>query len=423
MVKFFKIIEKIVYGIAALAIVAALAMMIIGAFVNLDKVEKELLSYMPYFYICATIVLLYKIVVLVFTSFYQIKIEKRKDYLDVILALQRAEEASTKQEDMLEQELTPFIENVKRLPEGNTDAVIREIQDRLPEVVQKLVDQRVAEIKQNIAKENEERIQEINVLSANVSDVLERREHLLNLEAEIKRCQEEEQKRRLAKTEEYTMLVFSLAGTSVENVEKVRCLDDPFHLLCYNIGKRGKDHGTERQSPVVIEQHAHISEKCHTCIKDLRGKLSHTFHAVIHVGDRLRDDISGALFFQLHTGFMYQCPVQDPLHPPVYIVGEPAHIEPLDISRQLHRSDHDHIGGRQPEHRRKTLRPCQDLHQAARHLSLKPWPRHEAQVIDQSRHCDQRQNLPFCPEIHHDLIWAKIFLFHFCSFLKSYKLF
>ncbi len=122
---FQKIIEKIVYGIAALAIVAALAMMIIGAFVNLDKVEKELLSYMPYFYICATIVLLYKIVVLVFTSFYQIKIEKRKDYLDVILALQRAEEASTKQEDMLEQELTPFIENVKRLPEGNTDAVIR----------------------------------------------------------------------------------------------------------------------------------------------------------------------------------------------------------------------------------------------------------------------------------------------------------
>ena len=181
MVKFFKILEKIVWVIAALAIVAALAMMIIGAFVNLEKVEKELMSYMPYFYIGATIVLLYKIVVLVFTSFYQIKIEKRKDYLDVLLALQKAEEASTKQEDMLEQELTPFIEkeNVKRLPEGNTDAVIREIQDRLPEVVQKLVDQRVAEIKQNVAKENEERIQEINVLSANVSDVLERREHLL----------------------------------------------------------------------------------------------------------------------------------------------------------------------------------------------------------------------------------------------------
>lgn len=179
------------------------------------------MGYIPYCYLGAAIVVLYKLVALVFTSFYQIKIEKRKEYLDEILAWQKIEEASTKQEDMLEEELTPFIENVKRMPEGDTDAVIKELQDRLPEVVQKLVDQRVAEIKQNMTKENEERIQEINVLSANVSDVLERREHLLNLEAEIKRCQEEVQKRRLAKTEEYTMLVFSLAGTSVENVEKV----------------------------------------------------------------------------------------------------------------------------------------------------------------------------------------------------------
>ena len=178
------------------------------------------MGYIPYCYLGAAIVVLYKLVVLVFTSFYKIKIEKRKEYLDEILAWQKIEEASTKQGDMLEQELSPFIENVKRMPEGNTDVIIKEIQDRLPEVVQKLVDQRVAEIKQNMTKENEERIQEINVLSANVSDVLERREHLLNLEAEIKRCQEDERKKRLAKTEEYTMLVFSLAGTSVEDVEK-----------------------------------------------------------------------------------------------------------------------------------------------------------------------------------------------------------
>lgn len=179
------------------------------------------MGYIPYCYLGAAIVVIYKLVALVFTSFYQIKIEKRKEYLDEILAWQKIEEAFTKQEDMLEQELTPFIENVKRMPEGDTDAVIKEIQDRLPEVVQKLVDQRVGEIKQSMTKENEERIQEINVLSANVSDVLERREHLLNLEAEIKRCQEDERKKRLAKTEEYTMPVFSLAGTSVEDVEKV----------------------------------------------------------------------------------------------------------------------------------------------------------------------------------------------------------
>ena len=37
MVKFFKIIEKIVWIIAALAIAAVLAMVFIGAFANLDK--------------------------------------------------------------------------------------------------------------------------------------------------------------------------------------------------------------------------------------------------------------------------------------------------------------------------------------------------------------------------------------------------
>ena len=88
------------------------------------------MGYIPYCYLGAAIVVLYKLVALVFTSFYQIKIEKRKEYLDEILAWEKIEEASTKLGDMLKQELTPFIENVKRMPEGNTDAVIKEIQDR-----------------------------------------------------------------------------------------------------------------------------------------------------------------------------------------------------------------------------------------------------------------------------------------------------
>ena len=219
MKKFFSILENIIGYTLFFAFTAFVILYFLG--VIDEDTRMKVMGYIPYCYLGAAIVVLYKLVTLVFTSFYQIKIEKRKEYLDEILAWQKIEEASTKQGDMLEQELTPFIENVKRMPEGNTDAVIKEIQDRLPEVVQKLVDQRVAEIKQNMTKENEERIQEINVLSANVSDVLERREHLLNLEAEIKRCQEDERKKRLAKTEEYTMLVFSLAGTSVEDVEKV----------------------------------------------------------------------------------------------------------------------------------------------------------------------------------------------------------
>ena len=219
MKKFFSILENIIGYTIFFAFTAFVILYFLG--VIDEETRMKVMGYIPYCYLGAAIVVLYKLVALVSTSFYQIKIGKLKEYLDEILAWQKIEEASTKQGDMLEQELSPFIENVKRMPEGCTDAVIKEIQDRLPEVVQKLVDQRVAENKQNMTKENEERIQEINVLSANVSDVLERREHLLNLEAEIKRCQEDERNKRLAKTEEYTMLVFSLAGTSVEDVEKV----------------------------------------------------------------------------------------------------------------------------------------------------------------------------------------------------------
>ena len=113
------------------------------------------------------------------------------------------------------------MEAVKQIPQTDTNAILTVLQERIPSVVQTLVDQQVAEIKRNLMLENEKRMREINILSANVSDVLKRRDHLLNLEAEIQRCHEEERKKRLAKTEEYTMLVFSLAGTSVEDVEKV----------------------------------------------------------------------------------------------------------------------------------------------------------------------------------------------------------
>lgn len=221
MVKLFKIIEKVVWVIAALAIVAILAMVFIGAFANFDKVQAEWSSYLPYLYGAAAIVVIYKIIVLHFTSIYQKEIDAKIGVLTSLIDSQKKEHAVSQNEDERSQKLDAIIEAVKKIPQTDSDATIAVLQERIPEVVKTLVDQQVAGIKRNLMLENEKRIREINVLSANVSDVLERREHLLNLETEIKRCQEEERKRRLANTEEYTMLVFSLAGTSVEDVEKV----------------------------------------------------------------------------------------------------------------------------------------------------------------------------------------------------------
>lgn len=221
MVKFFKIIEKIVWIIAALAIAAVLAMVFIGAFANLDKDQFDWSSYIPYFYGAAAVVVLYKIVVLYYTSFYQTEIDEKTGMLVSLDDEMKKFRANSQEGSLPDAKFEAIMEAVKQIPQTDTNAILTVLQERIPSVVQTLVDQQVAEIKRNLMLENEKRMREINILSANVSDVLERREHLLNLEAEIKRCQEEERKRRLAKTEEYTMLVFSLAGTSVEDVEKV----------------------------------------------------------------------------------------------------------------------------------------------------------------------------------------------------------
>lgn len=221
MIKFFKIIEKIVWVIAALAIAAVLAMVFIGAFANLDRAQFDWSSYIPYFYGAAAVVVLYKIVVLYYTSFYQTEIDEKTGMLASLDDEMKRSRASSQEGSLPDAKFDAIMEAVKQIPQTDTDAILTVLQARIPEVVQTLVDQQVAEIKRNLMLENEKRMREINILSANVSDVLERREHLLNLEAEIKRCQEEERKRRLSNTEEYTMLVFSLAGTPVEDVEKV----------------------------------------------------------------------------------------------------------------------------------------------------------------------------------------------------------
>ena len=221
MVKFFKIIEKIVWIIAALAIAAVLAMVFIGAFANLDKDRFDWSSYIPYFYGAAAVVVLYKIVVLYYTSFYPTEIDEKTGMLVSLDDEMKKFRANSQEDSLPDAKFEAIMEAVKQIPQTDTNAILTVLQERIPSVVQTLVDQQVAEIKRNLMLENEKRMREISILSANVSDVLERREHLLNLEAEIKRCQEEERKRRLTNTEEYTMLVFSLAGTPVEDVEKV----------------------------------------------------------------------------------------------------------------------------------------------------------------------------------------------------------
>ena len=114
-----------------------------------------------------------------------------------------------------------ILDAVKQTPQADTDSIVSTLRARLPEVVQDLVTQQVELEKKRLAQENEKRLNEINAMSTDVSGVIERRDYLLKLEREIKRQEAENRVQRLRYIEEYTMLVFSLAGTPVEDVEKV----------------------------------------------------------------------------------------------------------------------------------------------------------------------------------------------------------
>lgn len=219
MVKFFKIIEKIVWVIAALAIVLVVIMMVYGIIANTQQGWQKVI---PYLYLAPFLFAIYKAVVIIFTSFYKIQITKRQEYLDAIKGIGgEGGDAIMNQKEDQNKDLEAILDAVKQTPQADTDSIVSTLRERLPEVVQDLVTQQVELEKKRLAQENEKRLNEINAMSIDVSGVIERRDYLLKLEREIKRQETENRVKRLKYTEEYTMLVFSLAGTPVEDVEKV----------------------------------------------------------------------------------------------------------------------------------------------------------------------------------------------------------
>ena len=88
MKKFFSILENIIGYTLFFAFVAFVILYFLG--VIDEETRMKVMGYIPYCYLGAAIVVIYKLVALVFTSFYQIKIEKRKEYLDAESFLQTA---------------------------------------------------------------------------------------------------------------------------------------------------------------------------------------------------------------------------------------------------------------------------------------------------------------------------------------------
>ena len=169
MKKVFQIIEKIVYGIAALAIVLVVIMMVYGVITNTQQGWQKVI---PYLYLAAFLFVIYKALVIIFTSFYKIQITKRQEYLDAIKGIGgEGGDAILNQEEDQNKDLEAIFDAVKLTPQADTDSIISTLRERLPEVVQDLVTQQVELEKKRLAQENEKRLNEINAMSTDVSSL------------------------------------------------------------------------------------------------------------------------------------------------------------------------------------------------------------------------------------------------------------
>ena len=129
MIKFFKIIEKIVYGIAALAIVLVVIMMVYGIITNTQQGWQKVI---PYLYLAAFLFAMYKAVVIIFTSFYKIQITKRQEYLDAIKGIGgEGGNAILNQKEDQNKDLEAILDAVKQTPQADTDSIVSTLRERL----------------------------------------------------------------------------------------------------------------------------------------------------------------------------------------------------------------------------------------------------------------------------------------------------
>ena len=223
MVRIFKIIEKIVWALIAIAIILVFALVAISIVSNVDNVWGNVKSYLNYLYGVAIIVVAFKAVILGVQMYLETKIEEKTKHLQTIIEKQQSQQAE--QEKKVSGKLDKIINDIAAIPNTDTVAIVDFLKANLSNVVSTLVDQQVCQQvayeKQKLALEYEKKESELKRKSLTVDAIIERQERIEKLNQAIQQREQQEHEERMKNTEEYTMLVFTLAKTPVEDVEKV----------------------------------------------------------------------------------------------------------------------------------------------------------------------------------------------------------
>ena len=219
MIKFLSLLEKIISYTIVIScfFISVFAMMRIFK----EEVMLSITEWIPYLYIATIIIIVYKMTVIFITTFYDVKITKRTAHLRSIIEEQEKEKALQDNKTVVHECVSAVKVTGNQVSYVNIDAIVDMLKERLPEVVQELVNQQVEVIEQNLIKKYEERSWITKALSTTLADAVKRRIELKKIKAKINRREEERQKIRLNKTLLYTKLVFSSTGMKEEDIEKV----------------------------------------------------------------------------------------------------------------------------------------------------------------------------------------------------------
>ncbi|MEE0052151.1 MAG: hypothetical protein UFD09_00630 [Prevotella sp.] len=221
--RFLKILEKMVWALVVIAIIIVLVLLAIGIIANYDVAANYVSSFLPYFYVVAIVFVIFK------TSIYGVKmylestIEKESNRLQIIIKSQREQQVA--HEEKVTGELDKLINDIASFPKTATADFVVYLNENLHSTVlslaNQIADEKVQLIKQDLEATYQKKEVALNERALSIDAVLKKHDEIERLKAEIAQKEKEEREIRMANTEDYVTLLFSLAKCSVEDVEKV----------------------------------------------------------------------------------------------------------------------------------------------------------------------------------------------------------
>ena len=141
MIKIFKIIEKVVWTLVAIAVIMILALIAISVANSADNIWDDFRPYTSLLYGVAMLVVVFKVAILGVQMYLETKIEEKTKHLQTIIEKQQSQQVE--QEKKVFGKLDKIINDIAAIPNTDTDAIVDFLKANLPSVVFALVTNRL----------------------------------------------------------------------------------------------------------------------------------------------------------------------------------------------------------------------------------------------------------------------------------------